>query len=125
MDVIGQSSAVFKIGTSVQLLEELRVEHADNEVERLIVIRNECEDRAGLLAELTEPHLVGLCDTGKRRKIELLESGHERDLDGLQGLSSTGVITLVVLKSYVLRISFLKFCDQVLAMPGKTVCRSL
>ena len=54
MDVIRKTTGMLKIGWSVELLEELRVEHTDNEVVGLIVIRDKSEDGTRLFTKFSE-----------------------------------------------------------------------
>ena len=51
MHMDGKSAVVDTIGGIVQLLEKLRVHHADNVVQRTVVIGNDREQRDFLLAE--------------------------------------------------------------------------
>ena len=74
---------MLEICAPVKLLEELSVEHADYEVEGLVVIRYERKNRTGLFTKFTEPEFIGLRYVRKGRKVELLESCDKRYLYGL------------------------------------------
>ena len=67
----------------VKLLEELRIQHADDEIERTVVVGNDGEDRPLFLPQKRQFHLIGLRDSSKGFQIEFLQPGEKRDLDRL------------------------------------------
>jgi hypothetical protein len=53
-----------------------------------------------------------LGDARKTFQVELFQTRHQRDLDGLQGLAGAGVIAAIILQRYVLRVPHLKTLEE-------------
>ena len=85
-------------------MEQLGVEHTNDEVEGTVIVRDAGEDYGFLLAQTPQIQFVCLSDTGQGFQVELLQSGNQRDLNGLQGFGTAGAIVLVVFQGDMLRV---------------------
>ena len=100
------------VGGVVELLEELGVEHSDQEIKGAVVVGDDREDRGFALPHQRQLQLVVLGDGCQGFQVELLQAGDQRDLDGLQGLAAAGVVALVILQRDVLRVPKLQPLEE-------------
>ena len=75
MHMHGQSAAVNGVGLIVELLKQLGIKHAHDEIEGTVVIGNYGEYRRFLFTDLPQVHLVALGDASQRIQIELFQTG--------------------------------------------------
>ena len=96
----------------VELLEELRVEHADYEVEAGVVVGDDRKNRSFALPHQRQLQFVVLGDGRQGFQIELLQAGDQRDLNGFQSLAAAGVIAPIVFQGNMLRAVLLQLFEQ-------------
>ena len=95
-----------------QLLEQLRIQHADQEIEAAVVVRDDREKRGLPLAHMLQLQIVALGDAGQRIQIEFLQSGEQRDLDGFQRFGTAGAVATIVFQGDVIRFVLLQLLKQ-------------
>ena len=72
--VNGKASAVNHVRLVIQLLKQLRVEHADNEIEGTVVVGDNGEDSSFPFADHRKFHFIGLRDSRKGFQVEFLQA---------------------------------------------------
>ena len=112
MHVFFKMSTMDDIRLIIQLLEQLRIEHAHQKIEGTVVVRDDSKDSCLFLPDLRQFHFIILGDTCQRFQVELFQSGYERNLDGFQRLASPGAIVPVVFQCYVFLVSHLQLVEQ-------------
>ena len=112
VDVDWEPSAVPVVGRVVELLEELGVEHSDQEIKGAVVVGDDREDRGFAFPHQRQLQFVVLGDGCQGFQVELLQTGDQRDLDGFQGLAAAGMIALVILQRDVLRVPKLQPLEE-------------
>jgi hypothetical protein len=105
MDVNGERAAVFVVCGVKKLLEQLRVEYADEEIKRYIVIRQDHEQRGLFLAQCRQVKFVRHGQRSEAFKVELLQPCRQRDLNGFQRFARPGAVVVVILHRDVLRLA--------------------
>ena len=73
-----QASFVYAVRLAVQRLDKLRVNHADQIIQRLIRIRDAAEQRDFALAQFLQVQLVRHRQLGDGRQIERSQGAHPR-----------------------------------------------
>ena len=61
---------MYAVGLTVQRLDKLGVDHADQIIQRLIRIRNAAEQSDFAFAQFLQMQLVRHCQLGNRRQVE-------------------------------------------------------
>ena len=112
VDVDREPPAVPVVGGVVELLEELGVEHSDQEIKGAVVVGDHREDCGFSLPHQRQLQLVILGDGCQGFQVEFLQTGDQRDLDGFQGFAAAGVIALVVLQRDMLRVPKLQPLEE-------------
>ena len=91
-----QPPAILKVRLSVELLEQLGVEHSDDEVVGAVTVGDYRKDGGFPFSNFSQLHFVRLGDSRQRGQVELLQMGDQGDLNGFQGLAAAGVVALVI-----------------------------
>ena len=87
-----------------QLLEQLGVQHTDDEVKGTVIVRyNRKYDRL-FLTDAPQVQFIVLRDTGQRLQVEFLQSCHQGDLNGFECLGTTGSVVSVILQRDMFRV---------------------
>ena len=109
---------MLKVRFSVELLEQLGVEHSDDEVVGAVAVWDHRKDGGFPLPNFSQLHFVCLGDSRQRSQVELLQMGDQGDLNGFQGLAAAGVIAFVVSHGDMLRILPLQPLEQLVQGGG-------
>ena len=104
VDMDRQPPAMLKVRLSVELLEQLGVEHSDDEVVGTVAVRDHGKDGGFPFPNFSKLHFVCLGDARQRSQVELLQMGDQGDLNGFQGLAAARVVAFVVSHGDMLRI---------------------
>lgn len=97
---------------TVDLLEQLSVEHSDDKVVGAVAIRDHRKDGGFPFTNFPQLHFICLGDSRKRCQVELFQMGDQGDLNGFQRLAAAGVVALVVPHGDMLGISTFQPLEQ-------------
>lgn len=86
-----------------KLLEGAGIQQAYQEVEAGVVVRNEGKESHFFLAQAGKVQLIRGGEGRHRGKIEFLQAGRQRDLNGFQRFGRAGTVILVILHGDVVR----------------------
>ena len=95
---------MLKVCLSVELLEQLGVEHSNDEVVGAVAVGDHREYGSFPLPNCSQLHFICLANAGQRSQVELLQMGDQSDLNGFQGFAAAGVVAFVVPHGDMLRI---------------------
>ena len=99
-----QPPAMLKVRLSVELLEQLGVEHSDDEIVGAVAVRDHRKDGGFPLPDFPQLHFICLANACQRGQVELFQVGDQGDLDGFQSFAAAGVVALVVPHGNMLRV---------------------
>ena len=83
-----QTTFVYAVGLSIQRLDKLGINHADQVIQRLVRVRDAAEQRDFALAQFLQMQLVRHGQLGNGRQIERGKAHTHADEDGFCGLAS-------------------------------------
>ena len=112
VDVYRKPTSVYPVRRVVKLLEQLGIQHPDEEVVGAVVVRYDREYRRLPLSDLIQLHLIA---PGHRRdgfQIELLQPGHQRYLNGFESLCRSRPVASVVFERDMVGILHLEPLEQ-------------
>ena len=79
---------MYAVGLSIQRLDKLGINHADQVIQRLVRVRDAAEQRDFALAQFLQMQLVRHGQLGNGRQIERGKAHTHADQNGLGGLAS-------------------------------------
>ena len=118
VDMDRQPPAMLKVRLSIELLEQLGVEHSDDEVVGAVTVGDHRKDGGFPFSNFSQLHFIRLGDSRQRSQVELFQMGDQGDLNGFQRLAAAGVVALVVPHGDMLRVFPLQPLEQLVQGGG-------